>query len=87
MPASSKNQCPYCGQEKTSWSLKCAECEHTRKRVVEAVDRRDDDVAFLQRYDGWSLARIGADRKVSRERARQLKENAYRRLATIGIIA
>ena len=82
MPSANKNECPTpgCVNLKTSWSDKCADCEHERKRLSVATERRDDDLAFLTTYQGWTLSQIASERHISRERARQLLAKARARL-------
>jgi DNA-directed RNA polymerase sigma subunit (sigma70/sigma32) len=85
MPTAYKNDCPLCGQQKTSWSEKCADCENDRKRILAATAREQSDRNFLTRYQNWSLSQIGTELHVSRERARQLKRNAQRRQELLGV--
>lgn len=82
MSSGNKNDCPTpgCSQQKTSWSDKCASCEHQRKRLTIAIERKDADRAFLSTYGGFSLAQIASERHISRERARQLLSKAKSRL-------
>lgn len=80
MTLPNKNDCPSCGQPKTSWSARCRDCDNQSKRLTTALERRDSDIAFLMRYRGWTLSQIGTELGVSRERSRQLLAKAKTRL-------
>jgi len=82
VPSTNKNQCPEpgCGNLKTSWSQRCQFHQGERVKLAVAIQRHETDLEFLSRWGDETLATIAKDRGISRERARQLKAKARRRI-------
>src|SRR4051812_34587648 len=79
-PHPQKNECPICGQLKTAWSLKCGTCESNRQRYLAAIQRADEDRAFLEDIKHRKQSVIARERGITRQRVGQLVSDARKRV-------